>query len=568
MKCDLKTTFCALALTGLLTAATSLPALAGARRALIVGIGDYAHPNIPDLEAPGHDVALIESLLRAQYGFTAAEMAVLRDRQATRDRFVGALRQLARGGPLDLFLLYVSGHGLAVADDNGDERTDFDDEALLLADADPTAQDLRRYVLRDDELNTYLTAIPAKQVCVILDCCYAGGGAKPLDAEQEAEWGALKTVVGQAQVAGAVKGPHLPVGPILDAESDHILLLAASRPNEPVRELRRVPGGPRTVVSPLTLSLYRRLMRQPALTYIQLAAQVAQDHQTWRLPQQPQLELPRALRGQQFLGGPPQPWPKPFVPILRSDGRQVTLGAGAALGLRLKDRLACYQAGDLKLARPVGTVQITKTDWDRAEAHILSASQPLHPQDRAVITHLAWSQERVQLGADKGFASLGEFLRLLENPNADLTVQIVADRESGRYALGDPISFRAEASQPCCWLVVSIDPDRCVRVLYPNPWQEALEPQQVLEVLPKSADVELVTQAPTGWHTVRAVAAGQPFSFPVPSEMDEFPVIEDEAAFLAALRRFLGGAEETPAEEVIPTAGWGTAQVEVEVAGK
>lgn len=87
-------------------------------------------------------------------------------------------------------------------------------------------------------------------------------------------------------------------------------------------------------------------------------------------------------------------------------------------------------------------------------------------------------------------------------------------------------------------------------------------------MLPKSADIERVIQPPTGWHTVRAVAAGQPFPFAVPLELDEFPAIEDEAAFLATLRRFLGGEGKEPPEDVIPTSGWGTAQVGVEVVEK
>jgi hypothetical protein len=168
------------------------------RQALLVGVGRYAHRAVPDLNAPPHDLELIEALLIAQYGFTPPEITTLRDGQATRAAVVQYLANLAhslqqRRQRLSDFLFYFSGHGDQVYDVNHDEREDFDDEVIVLAGWDGKSERLTRDGLLDDDLYASLTKIPADRRWVLLDCCYAGGGARPLE-EEESDEGLPKTV--------------------------------------------------------------------------------------------------------------------------------------------------------------------------------------------------------------------------------------------------------------------------------------------------------------------------------------------------------------------------------------
>lgn len=69
---------------------------AAEKQALLVGVGHYPHPAVRDLSAPPHDLELMEALLTTQYGFTPAEITVLRDGGATRAAVLGKLHGWAR----------------------------------------------------------------------------------------------------------------------------------------------------------------------------------------------------------------------------------------------------------------------------------------------------------------------------------------------------------------------------------------------------------------------------------------------------------------------------------------
>ena len=103
-------------------------------RALIVGVGDHqdATMNLPGI---GLDTAMMAAAAE-RLGFPVASIRTLLDEEATLAAFRRELQSLAAAkyAEDDRVLIYFSGHGTHVPDDNGDETDDNKDEALVLHD--------------------------------------------------------------------------------------------------------------------------------------------------------------------------------------------------------------------------------------------------------------------------------------------------------------------------------------------------------------------------------------------------------------------------------------------------
>jgi hypothetical protein len=155
-----------------------------ADRALIVGVGDYADPQVSDL--PGIDLDVDMMLEVAErLGFQSDQIKTLTNQEATYSGFKRAFEQWLINGTQahDRVLLYFSGHGTRVPDDNGDED-DESDEALVLHDTRVVqgvqGPGLER-MLRDDEFSTLLQQIPSRHVLVLVDACHSGTAYKSIN---------------------------------------------------------------------------------------------------------------------------------------------------------------------------------------------------------------------------------------------------------------------------------------------------------------------------------------------------------------------------------------------------
>ncbi|MEO8380914.1 MAG: caspase family protein [Acidobacteriota bacterium] len=180
-----------IALTAFGLAAT-LPAQAGGRRALLIGINDYSASRLPRAErsaAPGrdvpsldgtaNDVAIMHDLLIALYGFRDEDIITLTDQRATRAAILHALgrRLLGSTEKSDVVLFYFSGHGSQVRNWLSDE-SDHLDESLVPADSRQGAADIR-----DKELRPLFNRILDRgaRLTIVLDTCHSGSGARGPD---------------------------------------------------------------------------------------------------------------------------------------------------------------------------------------------------------------------------------------------------------------------------------------------------------------------------------------------------------------------------------------------------
>lgn len=168
-------------------------ALAGGKRALLIGISDYPRHSASELTwNPIHganDVELIKRTLREQ-GFT---ITLLTNAKATAVKIRSAFKQLideCRQG--DMVYIHFSGHGQAYEDLSGDEADGWD-EAIVPYDAmlqyKAGVYDGQNHIL-DDELEGYVSSIRYKvgrqgYVYLVLDACHMGGASRGDEVEEE-----------------------------------------------------------------------------------------------------------------------------------------------------------------------------------------------------------------------------------------------------------------------------------------------------------------------------------------------------------------------------------------------
>jgi hypothetical protein len=162
---------CAVALAATLAApapAQTPPAARQTRHALIIGIGEYADPTVPELRGIRHDMASARRMAAAM-AIPESHITMLRDGAATADRIraeITALdRRVADG---DRVFIYYSGHGTRWFDET--VKADGCTEGLLATDGK---------ALTNVELGARLAPLArrADKMLVFYDACFSGGVA-------------------------------------------------------------------------------------------------------------------------------------------------------------------------------------------------------------------------------------------------------------------------------------------------------------------------------------------------------------------------------------------------------
>ncbi|MEQ1546043.1 caspase family protein [Methyloglobulus sp.] len=145
------------------------------RLALLIGVGQYKSPNIPDLLGPPNDVQHFYGLLTNSkgYGFPKENVCVLLNENATTANFKKFFTEalVNRAQEKDEAVVFYAGHGSQAEDTNKDEP-DRMDETLVFHDArsDGISDML------DDEFYQLLQQLYAKthHISVFLDSCNSG----------------------------------------------------------------------------------------------------------------------------------------------------------------------------------------------------------------------------------------------------------------------------------------------------------------------------------------------------------------------------------------------------------
>ena len=140
-------------------------------RALLVGITQYAQPEVRRAPGAEEDAVATKEFIKAQYGFDETEIHVLLNQRATRANIVNEFRQRLIEGtaPGDRVFFLYSGHGSRLRDDNGDEPDGYD-ETLAPHDATITGENQ----IRDDEINQWIEQLSGRIAVLVFDSCHSG----------------------------------------------------------------------------------------------------------------------------------------------------------------------------------------------------------------------------------------------------------------------------------------------------------------------------------------------------------------------------------------------------------
>jgi len=141
-------------------------------RAFIVGIGDYDTQSDLGL-APVYDADDVEQLLVSpkHCGYPAANVRVLRNREASRSAIISGLQELAaQAQPSDTVVVYFSGHGA--------QRTSGPDVGIYLCPCEFDSERPRATGIEAEELSDLLQQINAERLLVLIDACRSGGVAR------------------------------------------------------------------------------------------------------------------------------------------------------------------------------------------------------------------------------------------------------------------------------------------------------------------------------------------------------------------------------------------------------
>lgn len=238
-------------------------------RALIVGVGNYESAGVSNLPGIDLDLDMMREVAR-RLGYSPDEIKTLRDEHATLDNFRRQFRQWLHAKDADgRILVYFSGHGSHVADDDGDEDDDGQDEVLVLHDSSFSNGTLMN-VLRDDEFGEMLAAIPSRDVLVLIDACHSGSATKSFEAIGEGT-GVPKYLPNPAAAFEAGRAKNIGARSFAPTERRTHVLLSAAADNELAQATGKGSAftlGVREAVAANQRSLTPELLKEEVARYI------------------------------------------------------------------------------------------------------------------------------------------------------------------------------------------------------------------------------------------------------------------------------------------------------------
>ena len=499
----------------LVVATETAPAAQARRHALLVGVGDYVHDAVTDLEGPPHDVRSLDAALRRDWAFDRVTSLI--DHDATRAAILGALDDLVGDTrPGDHVFIFFSGHGTSAFEgrDLGRApsvlaaRLDPGTGGLYPADLDPTAPDAaERLLMGNRDLRPRLARLDRdRDVFVIFDACYSANTVREWDPGGRAavKYQPWPTAVGPAfgSATRAVEEERYPY--------DNLVYLSASAENEVALDIRRRDLGIRPTLDGrphgvLTDAVLRGLSGagdtdgNGELTVGELH-RYARRFVEGRSQQTPQLLYPAGqsvATERPVFGGarviPRPPAPEPAPPTARA--LRVRVGSGA-VGLRARiaalDGVSVVTGGyDVHVdssARERFTVRHGSGDVLASRLH-----------EGEAVRRVAWQARVHEL--------LVEFF-----PGQDFNVEVevldvevrggrrrVTPRTNAELFVGGTYEMRYGADVPAYFLLVTVDVHGVMRLL--APWTERdLRPMREVRI------PDLHVSRPTGTEFVKLFA--------------------------------------------------------------
>lgn len=208
---------------------------------VVVGIDAYR--SLPRLNGAANDARDLAAALTR----LGAEVDLILDGEATRERVIGAIRRdVARAGPGDMFVLTYAGHGIQEDEAIPGDEADGKDESIVFASFEWSGANAGERI-RDNEVGALLRALdPAARALVLIDSCHSGTMTRAADPRGE------EIVTRFGGIGRLGKDPLPPLSPAekgLDLNGgSNVVFVAAGREDERIPEVR-IDGRMRGAVS-------------------------------------------------------------------------------------------------------------------------------------------------------------------------------------------------------------------------------------------------------------------------------------------------------------------------------
>lgn len=205
----------------------------GKRYAVVIGVSQYQHDRIEDLNFAHLDAERVREWLRGKCGFKAT---LLTNEQATREHIEQAIFSdlVQKSRPGDTVLIYFSGKGGRMKDLGGDEPDGFDEYFA------PNDNFLGRadMMIVDDRFCRWLQDLAGRQIVVILDTCHVGPSRRLRSADAPLSKGILSS-----RNEEEVDGMEIELQRLRRLGHHNIVMLTASSPSQNAWEIPKYQGG-------------------------------------------------------------------------------------------------------------------------------------------------------------------------------------------------------------------------------------------------------------------------------------------------------------------------------------
>ena len=134
--------------------------------------------NVGELTKPNDDAEQFATTMKSVMHIPSPNLRVVKNAHVQDFRQgMEWLRDQAKAG--DTVVIYFSGHGTTVGDDNQDEADGLD-EVFVMYDAAQAPMPSRQHGVVDDQFTTWVRALSTQKVVIFIDACFSGGLSKSI----------------------------------------------------------------------------------------------------------------------------------------------------------------------------------------------------------------------------------------------------------------------------------------------------------------------------------------------------------------------------------------------------
>lgn len=523
----------------LLSLACGMPLFAE-RYAVLAGVGIYKAEAIKSLQGPRYDIEVLNRLLIKKFGYRSENMTVLLNEDATKERILQALdRTVSEMKAGDRLLFYFSGHGTSGFDEHNQALQAYigpDSGALIPHDLDLRGIEAvgNSLVIGQRDLRPILSRVPrSAQALVVLDSCYSENAAKAVGmmASAPSRGVSLSSLLQAADDGGSAarfrgNASRAPSGASPDRAAtpypySNVVSFAAASKNETAADIsaQLVARGVRTVDGQphgaFTNSLLAGLdgradtNHDGAIGYDELFRFIRSDMQG-RFDQTPQMLAPEGMTlnnaplDQEAAIAParPQPTPSANPPSSPAPGDS---GMPHAVRVRLQNVSPELRE---KFAGTPG-IQIADAGYQLLVQQSSDSFELYHSSGTLIrrygLTETVPLMERISAETEVSQLNDWRYPKQVFNVRVDAEPAKAAgyDKYRQSFRIGEPIVLRASTDRPAYLLLLNIDKNGSVSVLFPGIAAAERGPQQARAAI-EIGDVR--AQAPVGSEHVKLFA--------------------------------------------------------------